>query len=299
MVPQSTAGVEFVGNLMRYAEVEYDGTSHKLLRLGNCEFEFNASDVVYSGGFPQRIETIQDALKDVFQDTISSSFRFALPSSSLTRFESLVPTDAPEQTAKAQIGFETHLMSGGEAEGDVFPGEPYQKFNPLVSGYAVHHLSQQISERLKELCEIFPDQTKSHLPSPNSSVRTFRKLLELGKVPTGNALLIGCYPEHTDYIALSGGIPIKLISRNTPTEADRVYFGHEAIQRLPDSSFLNTAVYVYGHTSMQPVLDLLALDFQDAVSVLNPGPIVELDESRFEKDFPIQAFVPCLGAAIS
>jgi hypothetical protein len=299
MVPQSPAGVEFVGNLMRYAEVEYDGDSHRLLRLGNCEFEFDASEVVYSGGFPQRIETIQNALQDVFRDTTSSAFRFALPSSALTRFESLVPSEAQESVARAQIGFETHLMSGGEAEGDVFPGEPYQKFNPLVTGYAVHHLSQRISERLRVLCEIFPEQTKSHLPSANASVRTFRKLMELGQVSTGNVLLMGCYPEHTDYIALADGIPVKMITRRTLSDTDRAYFGYEAIHRLPTPGFLRPMVYLYGHTALQPLLGVMAQDVGENVSVLNPGPIVELDESRFEKDFPIQAFVPCLGASIS
>ena len=298
MIAQSTAGVEFVGHLMRYAEVEFDGSTHKLLRLGNCEFEFDASEVVYSGAYPGRIETIQSALKDVFKDTISSSFRFVLPSSALTQFESSVANPSDEQALKSQIGFETLLFNGGESGGDVFPGEQMTQSSPLVQGYAVHHLSQRISDRIRALCTVFPSQTKGHIPSPNASLRSFRRLSEQGNMSNQNALLIGCYPDHTDYTVISAGIPVKMISRNTPTHSDRIYFGHEALTRLVPGSLKSPQVYVYGHVVHPDLVAGLVEDFGPQAQVLNPGPLVNLDKNRFEDGFPIEAFVPCLGASI-
>ncbi len=298
MVSQSTAGVEFVGNLMRYAEVENDISSPRLLRLGNCEFEFDAAAVVYSGWAPQHIETIQSALKDVFRDTTSSAIRFVLPSSTLTRFESLRSRDVQGVDTKVQIGFETLLLNGGEQGGDVFPGDSIQKFNSDISGYAVHHLSQGISQRLARLCEVFPQQAKGHIPSANASIRSYRRLMDLQQAPKGNVLLLGCYPESTDYIGLSAEATLKSISIDTPTDSDRVYFAYEVLSRMQKATFDNCLLAVYGHSISAPFISLLTQEFGKRVSILNPGPMVNLDQNRFEKGFPIQAFVPCLGASI-
>ncbi len=298
MVPQSTAGVEFVGNLMRYAEVENDTTSPRLLRLGNCEFEFDAASVVYFGTAQMHIKTIQSALRDVFKDTTSSAFRFVLPSSALTQFESLVPIHAHDGQSKSQIGFETLLLNGGNSGGDIFPGDLNLKNNLSFGSYTVRHLSQTISERLRVLCEVFPDQVKGHLPSVNASIKSYRRLMDQKEVSAGKVLLIGCYPSSTDYIALSGGFSLKTISFETRADTDRIYFAHEVLRRLSDSEFKDCPVFVYGHSISPELMDFLENDFGKNISLLNPGPLVNLDQGRFEKGFPIQAFVPCLGASI-
>ncbi len=49
MAGTSTAGVEFSRDLMRYAEVEQNDGHLRLLRLGNCAFEFDAEAVLFEG----------------------------------------------------------------------------------------------------------------------------------------------------------------------------------------------------------------------------------------------------------
>lgn len=295
----STAGVEFVGNLMRYAEVEYDGSTYRLLRLGNCEFEFDVADVIYQGHALEMVHTIQNALKDVFKDTVASSFRFVLPSAFLTKFESWLPNQVGQAEMRSQIGFETHLLNGGERGGDIFPGEtPTSSFQQL-DGYCVQHVSQAISTRLKGLCSHLPQLDLQLFPSINATIKSVRKLLEMQSIQGGSAVLLGCYPGNTDFIVLKNGLPVKLASRTTPTESDRVYFAHETLAKLHDSTVGPDAVMVYGHNLTSELIELLTSDFGKRVSVLNPSPLVNLDSSRFEQGFPIQAFVPCLGASIS
>ena len=52
MAGLTTAGVEFSGSVMRYAEIEQAESRFRLQRLGNCEFEFDAASVAYLGMQP-------------------------------------------------------------------------------------------------------------------------------------------------------------------------------------------------------------------------------------------------------
>jgi len=294
----STAGVEFVGNLMRYAEVEHNGSANRLLRLGNCEFEFDVADVIYQGQSPEMIETIRSALKDVFKDTAASSFRFILPSAFLTKFESVLPEHVGQSEMRSQIAFETHMLNGGERGGDIFPGESLTSFHPPFKGYSVQHVPPSISAGLKGL------YTETSLdiqliPSVNATIRAYRKLFEMKVFESGKSILLGCYPGQTDFIVLENGAPVQLTSRSTPTEGDRTYFAHETMAKLEEKGVELDAVMLYGHNLTSELVGLLTTDFGKRVSVLNPSPLVNLESDRFEQGFPIQAFVPCLGASIS
>lgn len=299
MASLSTAGVEFVGNLMRYAEVENEVSGQRLLRLGNCEFEFDAAAVVYAGWAPQHIETIQSALKDVFKDTTCSAIRFVIPSSILTRFESIRLRNASETDTKIQIGLETLLLNGGEQGGDIFPGDGLEQASQELSSYAVQHLSSRISQRLSLLSAVFPEQVKGHVPSTNASIRSYKRLMELQVAPSKNVLMMGCYPGTTDYICLSNGSTLRSITIDTPCDTDRVYFAFQVLDRIKEVAFEDYSIAIYGHTLSSDFVSLMAQNFGKRVSILNPGPMVNLDQDRFEKGFPIQAFVPCLGASIA
>ena len=293
----STAGVEFVGNLMRYAEVEQRDNSYKLLRLGNCEFEFDVSGVVYGGADADKLNTVREALGDFFQDTDSSAFKFVLPTSVLTSFASFSAVSAKEDAVRSQIGFETHLLNGGASDGDVFPGIKNDYSASEWKRMSVFHLPGDISDRLQELGNMFPAQRKEVIPSPIASTSALQLLDAVTQTSPTTTLLMGCYRERTDYGLVQANGERQVEARFTPTDSDRVYFGLESLHRHGCTASQIERVLVYGHNVTAQLLAMLEVDFGNQVSVFNPGPIVSLEEARFEKGFPLHAFVPCLGAS--
>ena len=294
----STAGVEFVGNLMRYAEVEQRENSYRLLRLGNCEFEFDVSGVVYDGIEPDKLGTVREALIDVFQDTNAAAFKFVLPTSVLTSYVSFASTGAGEDEVRSQIGFETRLLNGGASDGDVFPGINSESAQTDWNKMSVFHLEGDISARLNELGNLFPTQRKEVVPSPIASAGALHFLDSATHADPVATLLMGCYRERTDYGLVSANKEKHTESRSTPTDSDRVYFGLETLARHGYDESQIERLLVYGHDVTPQLIAMLDADFGDRVSVFNPGPIVNLEETRLEKGFPLHAFVPCLGASI-
>lgn len=80
--------------------------------------------------------------------------------------------------------------------------------------------------------------------------------------------------------------------------SDRLYFVYEVLGRSGVTLAQLSKILVYGEWTNSDIMDGLAEEFGDRILKFDPSPIVSLDPSRFEEGFPIQAFVPCLGAAI-
>ncbi len=298
MAVLSTAGVEFAGSVMRYSEIEQVGSAFKLLRLGNCEFEFDASSAIYEEGFADRIETIRRALQDIFQGTHASVFRFVLPSSTMSRFTSLVPSVRSEAARKDQISFETGLLSGDVGFGDVFPEILDSKSDEGLEKYSVSHVTPLISKNLKAVGAAFADTPVELVPSTNAAYLAFRHFAQNSALPRGAYLLIGAYSSLTDFILIKNGVSQAHFSFQTPFPEDVAYHALLLANRFGLAYGDITHLYVYGEDPGPKFVPTLEEAFGEIVSVFNPGAIVDLEEDRFEAGFPIEAFVPSIGAAI-
>ena len=294
----ASAGVEFVGNLMRYAEVERRSDGYRLLRLGNCEFEFDAASVVYGGLLPRRMTTIQDAIGDVFKDTEAGQFTFVLPTSIMTSFKTHAAKGIAEGEFRKQIAFETKLMNGGKGEGDLFPGKPYDSEKSNWSTLNVTHLENEVGIRVRQLGSSFPESNSIVLPGSMASMNALQSLVSITGAASGSTLLIGCYDNQTDFILSKMDEDVRIRSWGTQTHADRVYFALESLHHASISISEIDSILVYGHEMDTPLLDSLEAEFGDLVAIFDPAPIVDMDSTRFEKGFPLHAFVPCIGAAL-
>ena len=298
MAVQSTAGVEFSGSVMRYSEIEQVDSAFKLLRLGNCEFEFDASSAICAEGAADRIETIRRALQDIFQGTQASVIRFVLPSSGMSRFTSLVSSVASEAERKAQITFETSLLSGDVGFGDVFPEILDSRAEEGLEKYSVSYVTPLISENLKAVGAAFEDTTVELVPSTNAAFLAFRHFAQNSSLPGGAYLLIGVYSSLTDFILIKNGASQAHVSIRTPFPENVAYHALLLANRFGLTYADITHLYVYGEEPGPKIVPVLEEAFGEIVSVFNPVVIVNLEEDRFEAGFPIEAFVPSIGAAI-
>ncbi len=298
MAATSTAGVEFTGSVMRYSEVERLESTCRLLRLGNCEFEFDVASVVYSGSQPEHIKTVQSALKDVFQGTEATRFRFVLPSQALTRFTSVVPEGADEDAQMEHIAFETRILSSDIDSGDVFPTLMSSLDSEDDLSFSVSLIESDVTENLRIIGSAFPEIPFEHVPSSDAAFLAFRHVAHRYEYPKGTYLLAGAYGRNTDFVLIKDGAPLAHTSIVTPHHSDAAYHSLLLLSRFGLSYSDLKQVFVYGEYAESTLVSSLETAVGEIVTIFNPSAIVDLDENRFEDDFPIQAFVPCMGAAI-
>ena len=146
------AGVEFHGSAMRYAEIEQTGDDFRLLRLGDCQFEFDAYEVLFSGGPDAFLDTISEAVAEVFEGSSARVFRIVVHPPVIKSFSSSFPDESDENVVEEQIIFESALL---DVERDV-AGLRSTTFATLAAGgpyKRVHiaHLTADIESRLNNV----------------------------------------------------------------------------------------------------------------------------------------------------
>lgn len=293
-----TAGVEFSGSVMRYAEVEQAESRFRLLRLGNCEFEFDAFSVAYLGTQPELLTTIREALQDVFRDTASSVFRFVIPSSLQTRFTTAVPVDADVQERSGLIGFETRLFTSNREGGDVFPAHLRSANRSQVQGFAVAHVDDRVAVNVHSVGSAFPAVKVEIVPSMNAASLAFRHVAHRESLPTGTYLLVGTDNGRSDFILMHNAEPLTHSTMVSPHPEDVAYHALLTCSRFGKTCHDIQTVFMYGNADRNKGITGLRDAFGDRVRLLNPGVVVSLEPDHFELDFPIEAFVPAIGAAV-
>lgn len=300
MTIRSTAGVEFLGSVMRYSEIERIGASYRLLRLGNCDFEFDAGARLYGSEDGGYLDTIKDALADVFSGVTSCAFHFVLPSSVTTSFQTVLPDSIGEQDRRRQLAFETRLMTGGASGGEIFSSDSRTPETVVdgLSGVQVTHLPEPIASRLRGVADVFEGQPVELVPRQSAVAQAAWVYARKCGEEVGSRLLVGAYADFTEYQILVDDRQVRTGRNPVHVAPDRLYYA----LRSMDLAGLKTAevmsILLYGDRVDAPFVDLMQRTFGSRAEVFNPGPIVDLDENRVDPGFAIEGFVPCLGAAL-
>lgn len=298
MAGTSTAGVEFSRDLMRYAEVEQHDGHLKLLRLGNCEFEFDAEAVLYRGHRPELLDAVRDAMGDIFWDTSATGFRFVIPSKWQTRFTTAVPMEADVNLRSALIGYETRLFTENRDGGDIFPAHLRSDPESGAQMFAVSHIDETVSRSIKGLQPVFPQATFDLAPSMMSATLAFRHVAHRRQLPARHYLLVGSGATHTDLVLMKGAEPLTQECVDVSQPSDQAYRALLCCSRFGISWQEIERIFVYGSPVSEPTISALKEAFGPSVERINPGEVVGLDADHFGASFPIEAFLPVLGAAI-
>ncbi|NNF04842.1 MAG: hypothetical protein HKN17_10285 [Rhodothermales bacterium] len=301
----TTAGLELSGHTLRYTEVEQTGSAVRLLRLGNCDFDFDAEADLFSGTEPRRLETLAEAIEDVFENTTATVFRFAVPPAHLTSFTALVPAES-DTTLRGDLIAAEAVVLGVPLGGDLFPS---QGTSVRRSGLRMHvsHASKTLRDRVTSLCENIPggeeasgsavaDRHVALLPS-STAVRHLH--VNLDGDGDGPALLLGCYPGATEYTVLRGAEPALEWADDLDHPVDRLYFCLDVLDRVSVTVPSVSSVRLYGPDADDDVLAQVRSVFGARARRLNPCPAVNVSPDQFDPEFRFESFGACIGAALS
>jgi hypothetical protein len=294
----STAGVEFSRDLMRYAEVERREEQFKLVRLGSCEFGFDAAGVLFDRSTPQFMDAIREAMADIFKDTAASHFRFVIPSRRQTRFTTTVPEDADIGMRTDLVGHDARLFTANHEGGDIFPLRLQRAQDTDVHRFAVSHLDASLSRSLKQLQPVFPEAKLDPVPSMPAALAAFRQVAHHLQLSSHTYLLIGAVEEGYDVIVTQGTEPLAQEFLSAASGADLAYHALLLGHRLGLTWNDIETVFLYGTQLPEAVTAALEEAFGPSVEPINTGVVVGLERDHFGDDYPIESFLPVVGAAI-
>lgn len=301
----TTAGLELSGRVLRYTEIEQTGPSVRLLRLGNCDFEFDAEADLFSSESPSRLETLSEALADVFENTTSTVFRFAVPPAHLTSFTSFVPAES-DSTVRSDLIAAEAVVLGVPMGGDLFPS-PGASVRQHGRRMHVAQAPRIIRDRALQLSDGIPapDDGKGaarharHVDLLPSSSAARHLYVNLNGESGGPDLLLGCYPRATEYTVMRRGEAALEWTDDMEHPVDRLYFCLDALDRISVPVPKVASVLLYGPDAEDDLLDALRSVFGARVRRLDPCAAVNVSPEQFAPDFRFESFAACIGAALA
>lgn len=298
------AGIDIFGSVMRYAEVEQYGTRYRLLRLGSCDFEFDVFSEVFSAPDPTHLDTVAEAIGDVFTGTISTQFRVSVHPPVGIPFFSPVPPDLPERDRHRRLHHEAALLAGPDATLELLADPTVTE--TLADGSQVMWthvlaLEKSLQERLSFLLRALPQAPFRPMVSMQGIALALQRLSQRGAL-TAEAqpftLALGCYPTHLEYVLCYNGV--WFYSHHTPpgTPVDAAFFTLALFRHLRIDPRHLGRLFVYGVEVDMAAYKVCEKALGLVPELLNVVPVVDLDPQSLAASFDVEAYAPCIGVAL-
>lgn len=305
MRASATAGIEFFGTTMRYSEVEQYGAQHRLLRLGDCDFEFDVSEVLFELGTQKYLDVVTDALSEIFLGTTATRFRIAIHPPTARIFKSLRISGDDDESSQENVAFESALMHDEvwtKEDRQIVLAQPPSPSTvsaqaPTLEPILVSELSGPVRQRLYAVTSGIPEASPNVISSTEALLAVVRETASKDDFD-GYQLSIGLYPSYTEFTVTRGREWILSQVRSEIERGDVAYFAVHFLGLSGVTMVNDVRVRIYGTGVSQEQLETLGSVFFDRVSFLNPISTVDLETDQFDDEFQFESFVVCLGAAL-
>lgn len=304
MEAHARAGIDIYGSALRYAEVEQYGARYRLLRLGSCDFDFDVTEAVLRTEHPQHLATVSEALADVFSGSVADSYQVTLHPPGCYSFFTPLPAGITDAARRVRLQQEAALLAGVETPlrltADALYAEPVDE-EEVVDWVHVLAVPERIHTRFDRVLRHLPQPRHRLMVSMQAAATAMGRLLrhtEENDADAPYALAIGWYPTHVEYALCRDHRWHFSHFAETGPSADVIYYAAALLRRLHLRPSDVGQVFVYGtdlRTDARPILEAL---FSHPPRRLNPLAVLDLDPDSLNADFDIEAYVPCLGAAL-
>lgn len=305
MEAYARAGIDILGRVLRYAEVEQYGTRYRLLRLGSCDFDFDVMQALAGNEAEERLTTISEALADVFSGTVASTLHVTLHPSDSYSFFTPLPSSTDGPSRKVRLQQEAALLAGVSSPLHLTADALYSETVGEDDRFDwVHVLAvrEPIHSNFSRILQVLPPPRHRLMASMQAASvvagRVLRGLPEGHPAAEEHTLTIGWYDTHLEYVVSRGGDWYFSQYAAAPTISDGLYYAVAMLQRLGVAPAHVKRLYFYGTRIDPSAHDLLTSIFGAAPERLNPLDVIDLDRSNLTADFDAEAYVPCVGAAL-
>ena len=301
------AGVEIYKSTLRYAEVENNDSQYRLLKLGSCEFEFDMSEALSNRAQPLYLDTLAEALSDVFSESIASDLHVVFHPSNCFSFFTPLYVDLTEEERKRRLQEEATLLTASDKlvplhlTADVVYTETLEN-GRIVEWFHVLGIEEQVHHQLNMVLESLPHSSVRFNLSTRGTANAIERISQKERrdvlTQAEYTLAIGYYKTHIEYALCKHGRWFFSHHADSSAAADGVYFALSLLRRLGIEKSNVGQIYIYGEEIEAEVFSLLQDVFESTPEVLNPMEIVALDKKSPGMHFTAEAYVPCIGVAM-
>ena len=301
------AGVDIYESTLRYAEVERDGSEYRLLKLGSCEFDFNMAEALLSGAHPMFLDTLAEALNDVFSETQASDLHIVFHPPNCYSFFTPMDVGMTEQERKQRLQDEASILTSGDKllplhlTADILHTETLDN-GKVVEWFHVLGLEEQVHDKLSRILGALPHSSYRFNLSTSGTANAIERIARKENIECPEeapySLAIGYYRTHTEYVlcrCFRWHFSHHAMS-NSP--ADSVYFALALLRKLDLKPAQIGQLYTYGEEIDAEIFAMLQNVFGRSAEVLNPLDVVALDRKRPGVHFMAESYVPCIGIAM-
>lgn len=303
---------------MRYVEIEHSENNYRLLRLGDCDFEFDAHQVLFDDGPDAYLETIAEALSEVFQGSTAQVFRVAVHAPASRSFMSSVSGTMGESARKEQLVFEAALLDIDRdvvalraASGIAYSNDGNRGLRSTEGRDAdctsaesagrrnhVSHISSTTQRRLEDVFARAGRQNLETISTSEAVARVLREVSMLQDQPEKSVMSVGVFDNYSMYTLMRDGEWVFSHQRVETDPEDVLYFAMQML-RLGHEQLNDVGlVTLYGSGNSEHLAGVFGSVFAAPIENINPISVVDFNGSSFHKDFSHSAFTMCIGAAL-
>lgn len=307
---QATAGIELVGSGLRYAEVKQTHAGYRLLRLGNCSFDFDVVGELLHSDTPRHLSVIAEALRDVLRGAESRRLRIAIHPHDAYAFTTPLPTEEGDSARQRQLEDATALVVGQPAatqlQVEARAARPASASGAGESAAWTQALAlpQVVRGRISRVTRQLPHRTHEWRLSTEGAAQVAR-WVEQQADPSGAppsekpfSLAVGWYGAHAEYVVLREGEWFYGHYAATDSIADSAYFAAMLLSRLNVSVADVGRLYLYGRDLDLDAFAPLQAVFGTTPQRLDPLAVVGVSPDKLENHFEPAEYAPCIGAVL-
>lgn len=246
---------------MRYAEValERDGAAEapagRLVRLGTCDFDFDASEALFGHQGASYLDTVAEAVREIFAGSEATMLHATVHPWHATSFFTPLPSTCPPAERFEQLRQEAAMLADVEP---VVAGQPLRikattvRLEHHEDGAVLWHhvlrLPEPVHARLAHIARPFGEEA-SGKPRYDFVDATASVATLAGKMlPDDGALtlLLGLYGTHAEFVLLRGRTWLYALHAEVVAVGSAAYFAVALLERLGLDAADVARLYTYG-----------------------------------------------------
>jgi hypothetical protein len=306
------AAVALSGRALRYAEVERTGRRQALRRLGTCDFDFAVDEAVLGLTGPSHLDTVAEALREIFRGTPARSLLVAVHPPALPGFFAPLPATLAAPQRYEQLRQEAALLA------DVSTTQPVRiravpvRTEVLVVGkeaepyrwHHVLHVPEAVHARLTLLAKALGARTYDLVDSTHAAAAVVLAADAQRPAPPDDeddglsaTLALGAYPGHVEIAVVQGGQWMHGHHGASGAPEDAAYFAAALLEYLGMSPAEVDRFFLYGEGADPARYGLLGELLDAEPALLDPLAVFGRPPSG-APPATLAAYVPCLGAVL-
>jgi hypothetical protein len=303
MESQVFSSIDLSWASLRYAEVEHQAGDVRPLRLGSCDFDFNVTRELLHAEAPTHLDVVAEALRDVFAGSKAEQLRIVVHPPEAYSFVTAIPSEwsPPERSERFQQ--EAALLADTQSEAGLHvTASVVHAADTHLDVEPVHVLAvpRDRHARLETVVRRLPHGEGQWMLSTHAAARVMMRTAP-PPLPseTSIGLVVGIYPDYTEYGLLRNGR--WYFSHYTEAEepADATYFATALLDQLGVPRSAVTRIGLYGIGANVNSFAPFETVFGVMPELIDPFGVLGLDSTALQgTDFGAGAYVPCIGAAL-